>query len=576
MSATRAGRDYGSVLLGAADESPLRQRVRVQTLLTATIVVSNLFGAGVAIVLAGVGIPQPSVFRSELWWVNFIAVPVYIVAAFVVGTLLGTVVVLRDLRWSVEGREPTARDARRTLRAPWRLVLIQSGLWAAATVMFTIMYGVIDPALIPKTFFVVALSGVVVVAISYLMIEFALRPVFAEVISAGYRRRKRSGIRSRALISWIIGSAVPIVGILLVVLFGVFRSETTKLDLFIAVTVLVMIALFTGFLLTMLSSVRVTGPISSVRSGMDRVQRGDTGVDLVVYDGTELGDLQVGFNSMVAGLRERERLRDLFGRHVGRDVAAAALQRDPELGGSERIVAVVFVDVIGSTTLAAQRSPTEVVHVLNRFFAVIVRSVERHQGLVNKFEGDAVLAIFGAPIEIDDPAGAALSAARDIAAGLAAEVPEVSAGVGVSYGPVVAGNVGAIERFEYTVIGDPVNESARLSELAKRDPRRPLASGRAVDAAGNEAQLSGAEQSGAGQSEGVRSELAHRESTQRESTQRESLRPEFARPEFTQSTPAPSERARWERQETTTLRGRTEETVVYAAVMGPDQPSRSI
>ena len=149
---------------------------------------------------------------------------------------------------------------------------------------------------------------------------------------------------------------------------------------------------------------------------------------------------------------------------------------------------------------------------------MIVKQVERHRGLVNKFEGDAVLAIFGAPIDLDDAAGAALATAREIARELARRVPELSAGIGVGFGPVVAGNVGAIERFEYTIIGDPVNESARLSELAKRDPRRPLASGRAVDVANAE-------------------EAAH-----------------------------------WEEQETTSLRGRTEETRVYAAIP-EDDPS---
>ncbi|MFW0797518.1 adenylate/guanylate cyclase domain-containing protein [Gordonia sp. CPCC 205515] len=510
MSTTRTGRDYGSILLGRADESPRRRRVRIQTLLTVCIVVANLFGVAIAILLATVGIPEPSVLQPELWWINYIAVPVYVVAAFALGIALGTVVALRDLRWSIQQRIPTRDDARRAQRAPRRLVAIQGVLWAIATVMFTIMYGVMDPNLIPKVLFVVGLSGVVVVTASDLLIEFAMRPVQAEVISAGYRRRQRTGILSRAVVSWIAGSAVPIIGIILVVFFGVLRDDTTKLDLFIGVTVLAVIAISTGLILCVLSTTSVNAAIRSVRGGMRSVQSGDTDVDLVVYDGTEVGDLQVGFNSMVAGLREREHLHDLFGRHVGRDVADAAMQRDPELGGTERTVAVVFVDVIGSTTLAADRSPVEVVDILNRFFAVIVDAVERHRGLVNKFEGDAVLAIFGAPIDLDDPAGAALSAAREVATGLAADVPDLRAGIGVGYGPVVAGNVGAIERFEYTVIGDPVNESARLSELAKRDPSRPLASGRAIDAAGDEA-------------------------------------------------------AQWERQETTTLRGRTVETTVYAA-----------
>lgn len=510
--AKRGSRDYGSILLGSATDSRITQRLRIQTLLTGSIVVANLIGATIAITLASVGIPEPSVFRRELWWVNFIAVPVYVVMAFVIGIGVGTVVVVRNLRWAIRDREPTQRDARRTRWSQGLLVGLQGLLWAGAVVLFTLCYGILDPDLIPKMIFVVGMSGVVVVAASYLLIEFALRPVAADLISAGYARRKRSGVRTRSFMSWLVGSGTPVAGILLVVLFGAFRDETSKLDMFVGVVVLATTALATGLILTWLSSMSVTGPIRSVRTAMIRVQDGELDdADIVVYDGTELGDLQAGFNAMVGGLREREHMRDLFGRHVGREVAEAALASDPELGGTERVVAAVFVDVIGSTTLAAQRSPTEVVEILNRFFAVIVAAVEQQRGLVNKFEGDAVLAIFGAPIDLPDAAGSALCAARTIADQLAIEVPELSAGIGISHGPVVAGNVGAIERFEYTVIGDPVNESARLSELAKRDPRRPVASKRAIDAA------------------------------------------------------AQAEQAHWRRVESVTLRGRTEETVVFEA-----------
>ncbi|MFT4127505.1 MAG: adenylate/guanylate cyclase domain-containing protein [Gordonia sp. (in: high G+C Gram-positive bacteria)] len=515
MGVRRGSRDYGSILLGSADENSLLQRIRIQTLITGSIVVANLIGVVVVVSLATVGIPQPSTLTRELWWVNVIAVPIYVALAFVFGIGWGTVSVVRDLRWTIRDQVPTAADARRTERVPGKLTRVQGTLWAVATVMFTIIYGVIDPRLIPKTLFVVGFSGVVVIAISSLLVEFTLRPVAANLISAGYRRRRRSGVRSRAVTSWMIGSGIPIVGILLVVAFGVGYDGTSKLDMFVGVTVLGLIALFTGLLLTWLSSMAVTGPIRSVRAGMTQVSSGDlTDADLVVYDGTELGDLQVGFNAMVAGLREREHMRDVFGRHVGREVAEAALASNPELGGAERQVAALFVDVIGSTTLAANRSPTEVVAILNRFFAVIVDAVESRRGLVNKFEGDAVLAIFGAPIALPDSAGAALAAARTIAQRLPTEVPEVSAGIGIGYGPAVAGNVGAIERFEYTVIGDPVNESARLSEVAKRDPRRPVASGRAIAAA------------------------------------------------------SPAEAQHWEQQETTRLRGRTEDTVLYCAASG--------
>ena len=129
-----------------------------------------------------------------------------------------------------------------------------------------------------------------------------------------------------------------------------------------------------------------------------------------VFDGSDLGLLQAGFNRMADGLREREQLRDLFGRHVGEDVARAALERGIELGGEELEVAVLFVDIVGSTALAAERPPQEVVALLNEFFGVVVEVVEDHGGWINKFEGDAALAVFGAPLPLDDAAGCALAA----------------------------------------------------------------------------------------------------------------------------------------------------------------------
>ena len=211
-------------------------------------------------------------------------------------------------------------------------------------------------------------------------------------------------------------------------------------------------------------------PVRVVRAALKRVEQGDLRGNLVVFDGTELGELQRGFNAMVDGLRERERVRDLFGRHVGREVALAAERERPKLGGEERHVAVLFIDIIGSTKLVTSRPAAEIVALLNRFFGIVVEEVDRHCGLVNKFEGDATLAIFGAPNHLDSPEDQALATARCIADRLGQEISECKAGIGVAAGQVVAGNVGARERFEYTVIGEPVNEAARLCELAKSQP----------------------------------------------------------------------------------------------------------
>jgi adenylate cyclase len=222
--------------------------------------------------------------------------------------------------------------------------------------------------------------------------------------------------------------------------------------------------------------------VACVTSALRSVEEGNLAVQVPVYDGSQVGHLQNGFNAMAEGLRERHRLHDLFGRQVGVDVVSQALEQGVRLGGKQVDAAVLFVDVIGSTELAATRRPDDVVAALNDFFAIVVDVTDRTGGFVNKFEGDGALCVFGAPVERDDAATCALLAARLLHDRLR-DVRGLSAAIGVSAGTVVAGNIGARERFEYTVIGDSVNEAARLTELAKTRPGRLLASAAALERA---------------------------------------------------------------------------------------------
>ncbi|GAA4392625.1 adenylate/guanylate cyclase domain-containing protein [Tsukamurella soli] len=475
--------EFGSILLGSRSDSPTRRRLRVQILITAGVLIANAVGVGAVVLLGTVGIPNPSVFTRNLLVVDFVYVPIYITLAFLVGVLWGTMVVVRMLRWAADDRPTiTARDARSVFRAPRVLTFLEAVLWVGGAGLFMLLYGLRDPDLILKVALVSLFSAAVVCAVSYLVTEFALRP-YAALALAEFPTMRRRGLGIRAMVTWMLGSGVPLAGMVLVTVFGAANPETSKWNLAISVSILGATALFTGLLLTYMGTDRVGAPLRSVINGMAQVRTGERGSALAVYDGTELGELQAGFNAMVEGLAERERLRDLFGRHVGPGVVQEALQRGVQLGGETRTAGVLFVDVVGSTALAMRLAPEDVVALLNRFFAVVVGAVNRNGGLINKFEGDAALAIFGAPTALDDPAGAALTAAAEIARELGRAEIGLQAGVGVSYGEVVAGNVGAEDRYEYTVIGDPVNEAARLTELAKRDTSLPLASARAVAAA---------------------------------------------------------------------------------------------
>jgi adenylate cyclase len=369
---------------------------------------------------------------------------------------------------------------------------------------------VVQPELVFTVAFTAGLSGIVVCAIAYLLSEFSLRPTAARALTNDPPARViGAGVMVRMLLFWTLGTGVPVAGVVVLGVFALIRGNMSADQLAFTVIVLGGIVLVVGLFVMIINGRATVAPIQSVRDGLARVQRGELNIEIPVYDGTELGLLQAGFNRMAAGLRERERIRDLFGRHVGHAVAHEAVaDGGTELGGEVCEVAVIFVDIIGSTTIAADRPPGEVVDLLNRFFAVVVDEIDAHGGFVNKFVGDAALAIFGAPVPLDDYAGKAMAAARAIAARLPVEVPECEAGIGVAAGQVVAGNIGDERRFEYTVIGDPVNEAARLTELAKSVPGRLVASARAAEAA------------------------------------------------------SPDESARWQPTDTVTLRGRTQETTV--------------
>jgi adenylate cyclase len=468
---------YGSWLLGRSTEDPGRRRVRIQVILTLFIALINLIGIAVAFVLIVVAVPDPDVFEDAPLSLVTVVLPAYILIALVIGTWWITQQTVNALRWATEGGVPTLADQRATFATPWRVALVHALLWGIATVLSAALYGHYDAAFIPRFLGMLGIIGAMVATFSYLATEFTLRPIAAQALAAGPApRRIAPGIMGRLMTVWMLGSGLPIVGIGLIAFFALMLGNLNMQQFAVAVLICSAAAVFFGFVLNWIAAWITATPVRVVRAALKRVEKGDFNTNLIAFDGTELGELQRGFNSMVAGLRERERVRDLFGRHVGREVAAAAEAKRIKLGGEERHAAVVFVDIIGSTKLVTGRPATEVVELLNRFFAVVVDEVDNHDGLLNKFEGDACLVVFGAPNDLPNPEDAALGAARAIAQRLRTEVPECDAGIGVAAGAVIAGNVGARERFEYTVIGEPVNEAARLCELSKAVPSHLLAS----------------------------------------------------------------------------------------------------
>jgi adenylate cyclase len=411
---------------------------------------------------------------------NQIVFGVFLVIATAIGAALSIKLSLPVLIWHRRRTRPDNGFARRrALALPWLLTGANMVLWLIGGALLTVLIS-FDSA---KTAVMVALASVigamVTGALGFMQSEKVLRPITVAAMANDPDVANAPSVSTRITMFWLITVALPqlvIIGLGLSVPLGfahpdaVIRPILWMAGAAVAFGVLAVYRLVSA----------INDPIKQLRNAQNQVRAGNLNASVRIYDGSDLGLLQAGFNEMVADLRERNQLRNLFGRYVGEDVARRAIETGTELGGEDRYVGVLFVDIVGSTRLAVHHAPREVVEMLNEFFRVVVDVVGRHGGFVNKFQGDAALAIFGAPLELDNFAGRALAAARELRIELESALGDTDFGIGVSAGRAIAGHIGSEQRLEYTVIGDPVNEAARLTDLAKDEPTRVLGSARAV------------------------------------------------------------------------------------------------
>ena len=437
---------------------------------------SNILGAVAIMTFVVFLLPMPEIkdFTSDVPHLALIGV-LYVSFAVLIGISVTLLLFRPVLDWQ---RNPEAHDPNMVRNLVLRIPIYQAAVaglvWIIGIVLAIIIATQSSGSLGLVVGVSTTLAGLLVVLLTYLQAERLVRPVAAQAVARRFEDSTlEPPIKYRLIYTWVMTSGIPLVGIALVLVgqrTGMFTDNAN--DIMPAVIALALTALGTGFTGTVFAMMSVVDPILELQDAINHVRRGDDNVQVDIYDGSELGVLQAGFNEMMRGLRERQRVRDIFGRYVGIEVAQRALEERPELGGEDRKVAVLFIDVIGSTTFAVNHTPEEVVEELNKFFEHVVEVVHRNKGIINKFQGDAALAIFGAPLNVYDANSMALQAARELRQELRGL--ELQAGIGVAAGHVVAGHIGGADRFEYTVIGDAVNEAARLTELAKDTPGQVL------------------------------------------------------------------------------------------------------
>jgi len=321
--------------------------------------------------------------------------------------------------------------------------------------------------------FLILMAGTAVVLmygvfLRFFMTELILHPVIAEVadeLPDGAELGKRT-----VPLKWRLLAALPamniVTGVTVAALAG--RGESSLEDLGLNVLLAIGVAFTISLELAVLLSRTILQPLWHLRRGTERVAQGDLSVRVPMTGTDEAGRLAGSFNQMMRGLQERQALHEAFGAFVDPQVADRVLTEGTMLEGEEVEVTVMFLDIRSFTAFAERSSAGEVVARLNEFFGHVVPVLASHGGHANKFMGDGLLGVFGAPDRLPDHADRAVATALEIACLVRERYgDELRIGIGVNSGPVVAGTVGGGGHVEFTVIGDAVNTAARVEEVTR-------------------------------------------------------------------------------------------------------------
>ena len=376
---------------------------------------------------------------------------------------------LRPIKRWINGdrdRETSARAWSAAITLP--LNLIKRDLWipifivvvptTVAAILFTDLPWWSAIPIFGSSLIAVGYGGI----LHYLMLETGMRPVLVDINHSLPPRQHADTIAIP--LRWKLLATLPLINVITAFVVQALSSDnvapTPEIDFMIAVAIATAISLE----LSVLLSRSILRPIGDLQKATERISDGDFDVSVPVTTGDELGELAASFNEMAAGLAEREKIRDAFGTYLDREVAEYILSEGFDEEGMATEVSVLFIDVVDFTSFAARADAREVVACLNELFEVVVPVIARHGGHVDKFEGDGLLAVFGAPERMPDHADRALSAALEMTrrvngeAGIKGDDTGVSRdvriGAGINTGEVVAGAIGGGGRLNFSVIGD--------------------------------------------------------------------------------------------------------------------------
>lgn len=237
------------------------------------------------------------------------------------------------------------------------------------------------------------------------------------------------------------------------------------------------VALLLGALVAILLARYLTQPIKNLVGGVLAIAAGDLNQKLRVNRKDELGELTKAFNEMASSLREKELIKGAFSTYVSSQVMEEVLKNPGSmaLGGARKRATILFADIRGFTSMSETMQPEDVVSIINSYLSVQTEIILRNGGMLDKFVGDCVMAVYGIPLAKEDDALRAVRSALEIQIAVdqmnqqrrTAGEKTVTIGIGINTGDVVSGNMGSKQKMDYTVIGDAVNLAARLESVAE-------------------------------------------------------------------------------------------------------------
>ncbi len=415
--------------------------------------------------------------------------PAHLASILAVALFLGFV-----LRWALIGRlrrQEASHPELVDLQRPWRYLVADLCSWVAIGAMLTV-WNTLNYHFPAESGLKVVLACATLGMFTSTSLALDMERELIHSFAAGARQQERTPGRFLSISTKFLAFVALCVGLIAVVLLLlIYKDFKYVIDnlasgthfrfSWIAQEVAFVFAVLLGgtFLVMRKYSRNLQLMFDLQLEALGTVRQGDYNTFVPVVSNDEFSLIAERTNEMIAGLRERERIKTIFGKYVNSTVANQIIGQEggADLGGKEVQVAILFTDLRNFTPLSERCTPQEVVAILNQYFSLVVQEIHRHGGEVDKFIGDAAMAVFGLGGSAN-PCQEALDAALSIRRVLGVlnqdlasrQLPAVDNGIGLHYGQVIAGNIGSPERLEYTVIGDAVNVAARLEGLTRSLP----------------------------------------------------------------------------------------------------------